>query len=1166
MDTRPHTWRAGLTPAALDTGHIALEERDRAAMIAQLAALSGHVAYDDGTALRPGGWAAMWRDDLVFLLAEMCQVDARVEYARHRNDPKGAMAQTLAGALARVQTWRGRARALPGALAGQGIEAALYKTLDDAITTELGPALSERTQTPRASFSLSALATAAAWDDKSSATLSLAYSTANRATGRLVAVARDYLDRALREKSDHAPHVGLALGFLESYRMLQADFAALTERHLLYHYKSVLQLHPAPPVPDRAEVVFDLAPGTRTLTLPKGTRLVGNAPEGAVPLHYDLVRDTHLSAGTLAARRVVRLRRSRVPTPKDPAATWIRAVHAGVIAGDGPWHPFRAPDMAPVDIGISFRDPSLLMAGGARQVRVHLRFDPHATVSLSVALRRFHGQAQRDLGGRVGRTDLHRLGRDAFDVRLDGQPMAVDGAAVAAGTLTLYLSLPPEAPPVAVPELKLSLSHRAKVYAASAMAGLVLAGVELEVSVTDLRPTQATGADLPLDLNAPAPVFGPAPKVGAVFAIDVGELAGKHVTSLALSLDWAGLPLDAAQWSDIYAPYDLAGIEDFEGTLAHGNGKTAKVLPPEPLFQRKRGGQIGKRRTWRVVGAGLGHILQLRLTAPEIGFGHARYPAVLTQAATPARRRFEALRAPPAPPVLPAQPPVPMAANITVDYTAQATVPISAIWRLPMMADIPHGFQPSAKGLRLDMPAADALLYLGFDGLPEAAPLSMLIDIEPCYAPQWTADSTHRRPSLNWYFRLKSAWDTLPDEALETDLTRGLVVPGVIRMRMPRDADGARKWVVAAIEGDPDRYGTIKALHMRAGLVARVLPEDTAPASEPNEEAQAVAPDPDAPPANVPLGTIRALEVPVPGIKTLSQPRASDGGHCRETEAAFRTRVSGRLRHRGRAITARDYERLVLDRFPQVGQARLSQVSPGHLVLAVTPQRTGRVTGAPPELPMITRYDIHQFLIQHCAPSVTRLSVRAPQWEPVEVQAMVQPLRDAPASLLGDLEAYVARHIAPWLNDPDTPMNIGTGQADADSVQALLEAHPYVARADAVGLLHAYAQPGVQGDLHGLKDTARGPAGRIACATAWSVLVPVRPLALRLLPRRVGIGDLGVRTDLQAFTPDDRAIFAATPQRIPLRARPFGIGGLRIGASFVITDPSDAIPPKETPL
>src|SRR5690606_19431370 len=72
----------------------------------------------------------------------------------------------------------------------------------------------------------------------------------------------------------------------------------------------------------------------------------------------------------------------------------------------------------------------------------------------------------------------------------------------------------------------------------------------------------------------------------------------------------------------------------------------------------------------------------------------------------------------------------------------------------------------------------------------------------------------------------------------------------------------------------------------------------------------------------LPAGSIQRLLVPEAGLAKLEQPYSSSGGRPAEAPERLDTRVSERLRHKDRALTAWDHERLVLHRFPQIYKAR----------------------------------------------------------------------------------------------------------------------------------------------------------------------------------------------------------------------------------------------------
>ena len=94
--------------------------------------------------------------------------------------------------------------------------------------------------------------------------------------------------------------------------------------------------------------------------------------------------------------------------------------------------------------------------------------------------------------------------------------------------------------------------------------------------------------------------------------------------------------------------------------------------------------------------------------------------------------------------------------------------------------------------------------------------------------------------------------------------------------------------------------------------------------------------------------SIRGLVKPIKGIGPAVQPSPSFGGRSPESDRALYTRISERLRHKDRAVQMWDYERLVLERFPDISMVRViparrpgaaapDSAGPGHVRVVVVP-------------------------------------------------------------------------------------------------------------------------------------------------------------------------------------------------------------------------------------
>jgi hypothetical protein len=167
--------------------------------------------------------------------------------------------------------------------------------------------------------------------------------------------------------------------------------------------------------------------------------------------------------------------------------------------------------------------------------------------------------------------------------------------------------------------------------------------------------------------------------------------------------------------------------------------------------------------------------------------------------------------------------------------------------------------------------------------------------------------------------------------------------------------------------------------------------------------------------APLPAGTITKLAQPDSAVKSLAQPFPSFGGRGAEQSQAFFTRISERLRHKNRAIDLWDYERLILEAFPQIykvkclnhtcyepGQATVEgcdgttdacsggiyrELAPGHVTIVTIPslQKQNLRDPLKPFTSLGLLEEIKAFLEERRS-CFAQLHVKNPQFEEVRVR------------------------------------------------------------------------------------------------------------------------------------------------------------------------------------
>jgi hypothetical protein len=175
------------------------------------------------------------------------------------------------------------------------------------------------------------------------------------------------------------------------------------------------------------------------------------------------------------------------------------------------------------------------------------------------------------------------------------------------------------------------------------------------------------------------------------------------------------------------------------------------------------------------------------------------------------------------------------------------------------------------------------------------------------------------------------------------DTTNQLLTSGIITFIIPAEATtsntilpGSHIWIKAAISqhAPPAPINHVTAVCQLIDVTANAVEvqfKDNG--NDPNHLATALE-----------KGKIAKLKTGISSVKSVKQPYASFGGRPVESDDAFSTRVSERLRHKNRCITAWDYERIILEAFPRVHKVKCIPhakencwLAPGNVLIVVVP-------------------------------------------------------------------------------------------------------------------------------------------------------------------------------------------------------------------------------------
>jgi hypothetical protein len=602
---------------------------------------------------------------------------------------------------------------------------------------------------------------------------------------------------------------------------------------------------------------------------------------------------------------------------------------------------------------------------------------------------------------------------------------------------------------------------------------LLLAAVHLRVDVDGLSELQMQQDDRVIDPRKPFEPFGSRPAVGSRLYLSHPELIRARLDMLRFDVEWMGLPASLA--SHYYNYPGITGGGSFKARIALIDRNLELALADTALFeddaqkitkaQRSlaladvpaalKASSPGFAYTRRLELAPGGDLRaasrHLRWELRPNDFEHDIYPSL---AASKSRELSVAIaRGTITDPTKAAEyqvnaPYTPTIKRLSVAYRTSIELDPTApagVDRLlhvhpfgEAVMDVPADASGEAAGPGL-FPRYDQAgeLYIGLRDL-DLTPgppqhLALLLQLA-----EGTSDPEIEPAPVSWSCLDGDRWHDLGNGNLLYDSTRGLINSGIVELALPSTAPSTRLpgglyWLRVAIARNPT--SVCDAVDIRA-QAATVRFDDGGNAADHYQQP-------------LPVGSIDRLVEPDARIAAIEQPFTSSGGKPPERPETFYTRVSERLRHKQRALTPWDYERLVLQRFGQVYKAKCLSAGaargPGHVDVIVIPDiREALPSDAfAPRAPANLLADIQAYLSER-APAAASVRVRNAHYVPVLVRLGV---RFKPGVDEGfarkQLNEALVRFLSPWAYDDGAEVMIG-GKIYASSIIDFVDRRDYV--------------------------------------------------------------------------------------------------------------------------
>ncbi|HYH57046.1 MAG TPA: baseplate J/gp47 family protein, partial [Anseongella sp.] len=310
------------------------------------------------------------------------------------------------------------------------------------------------------------------------------------------------------------------------------------------------------------------------------------------------------------------------------------------------------------------------------------------------------------------------------------------------------------------------------------------------------------------------------------------------------------------------------------------------------------------------------------------------------------------------------------------------------------------------------------------------------------------------KQEVSWYY-LDPDNDWIPFRKEEiADATRGLIQSGIITFSIPAAAGSKNTcmgeqlhWLKASVTEKTQAVCKLIDVIAQAAVVTFFDHKE-----EGNYFKQVL-----------PAGTISKLVSGNPAIKKIEQPGASFGGKTREDDTSYYRWVSERLRHKQRAVSMWDYERLVLEQFPEIYKVKCvnhthitekpqgsivtytdNELKPGHVLIVPVPDLHGKNAFDPlrPCTGLGLLEDIKEYLSDKVSPHVS-LDVRNPRFEEIQLEFNVQYRSDDAEFFTARLRQELEQFLAPWAFDAASDIEFGS-KVSKSALVNFIEERPYV--------------------------------------------------------------------------------------------------------------------------
>ncbi len=274
-------------------------------------------------------------------------------------------------------------------------------------------------------------------------------------------------------------------------------------------------------------------------------------------------------------------------------------------------------------------------------------------------------------------------------------------------------------------------------------------------------------------------------------------------------------------------------------------------------------------------------------------------------------------------------------------------------------------------------------------------------------------------PQIKWYYGDRYIWKEMPDGVIAKDTTKGLLFSGCIEFYLPEEinefysSNSDAVWICAGIDKNYEHISNLIGIYINTAELELVIDDKN------NDKWY------DFKKHNKSLAAVRNI----PGITNIEVINYFTGGREKETNINKLIRVSEYVSHRGKAVTPRDYERIILQRFTEIEKMKClpaynsKDERKGVVTVVVIPNEDKiSLSKWQPKTSSNLILEIEDYIKSFVSPYVTVVDVINLDYEELMIRCKVKFKSNFPSGTCHHrLKELCDNIIAPWQNKRNIP-------------------------------------------------------------------------------------------------------------------------------------------------